>query len=106
VYRAPRAPAGGGRPPPVPPIHTGVFVMIGTHTDTGAAARVHCACFGLTGRELQVIEGVLRAESNRGMAARLSLSPNTVSYHLTRIFAKLRVRGRVQLAAFVIKQRF
>jgi DNA-binding NarL/FixJ family response regulator len=79
--------------------------MIGTHMDAAPAVHRTCCC-GLTSRERQVIEGILRAESNHRIATSLSLSPGTVKYHLSRIYTKLRVGGRVQLAALVIKTRF
>jgi DNA-binding CsgD family transcriptional regulator len=37
--------------------------------------------------------------SNREVAAELYISPKTVQYHLTRIYAKLGVRSRSELTA-------
>ena len=74
--------------------------------DGRGRAHVRSTWMGLTVRELQVIDGIVRAESTRTIAARLSLSPHTVGHHLTSIFAKLGVRSRVQLAVVGIKQRF
>jgi DNA-binding CsgD family transcriptional regulator len=54
---------------------------------------------GLTAQELQVARLVAAGLSNRETAAQLYLSPKTIEYHLARIFAKLGVRTRYQLAA-------
>jgi len=54
---------------------------------------------GLTGQELRVARAVASGLSNREVAARLYLSPKTVEYHLSSVFAKLGVDSRHQLAA-------
>lgn len=41
---------------------------------------------------------VAQGLSNREVAAELYVSPKTVQYHLTRIYAKLGVRSRAELA--------
>ena len=51
--------------------------------------------FGLTKRELDVLEGVLRAESNNRIASRLSIAPSTVKHHLASIFTKVGVMSRL-----------
>jgi len=56
---------------------------------------------GLTAQELRVARAVAAGLSNREVAARLYLSPKTVEYHLSGIFAKLGVSSRHQLAARV-----
>jgi two-component system, NarL family, nitrate/nitrite response regulator NarL len=61
--------------------------------------------FGLTKRELDVLEGVLRAESNNRIASRLSIAPSTVKHHLANIFAKTGVVTRLQLAVFAMRHR-
>ena len=61
--------------------------------------------FGLTKRELDVLEGVLRAESNSRIASRLSIAPSTVKHHLASIFAKVGVMSRLQLAVFAMRHR-
>lgn len=53
----------------------------------------------LTPQEESVTPLVASGMSNREVAAELYISPKTVQYHLTRIYAKLGVRSRSELAA-------
>lgn len=53
----------------------------------------------LTPQEEAVAALVSRGLSNREVAAELYVSPKTVQYHLTRIYAKLGIRSRSELAA-------
>ena len=53
----------------------------------------------LTPQEEAVTVLVAQGLSNREVAAELYVSPKTVQYHLTRIYAKLGVRSRAELAA-------
>ncbi|MDV7099340.1 LuxR C-terminal-related transcriptional regulator [Gordonia amicalis] len=53
----------------------------------------------LTPQEEAVTALVARGLSNREVAAELFISPKTVQYHLTRIYAKLGLRSRSELAA-------
>ncbi|MGZ8801520.1 MAG: AAA family ATPase [Mycobacterium sp.] len=53
----------------------------------------------LTPQEEAVTALVAQGLSNREVAAELYVSPKTVQYHLTRVYAKLGVRSRSELAA-------
>jgi DNA-binding CsgD family transcriptional regulator len=53
----------------------------------------------LTPQEEAVSQLVARGMSNKEVAAELFLSGKTVQYHLTRVYAKLGVRSRTELAA-------
>jgi DNA-binding CsgD family transcriptional regulator len=53
----------------------------------------------LTPQEEAVTSLVAQGLSNREVAAELYVSPKTVQYHLTRIYAKLGIRSRSELAA-------
>lgn len=57
------------------------------------------AAWGLTPAESRVAARVIAGQSNREVADTLSVSENTVEWHLRRIFDKLGVRSRNQLAA-------
>jgi two-component system nitrate/nitrite response regulator NarL len=61
--------------------------------------------FGLTPRELQVVRAVVAGYDNREIAARLSISANTVKHHLSNIFDKLGVSNRLEVALFACNHR-
>jgi DNA-binding CsgD family transcriptional regulator len=63
----------------------------GTQAPTGAVSQ-------LTSQELQVVRLAAAGETNRDIAARLFLSPRTISHHLYRAFPKLGVTTRTELA--------
>ena len=66
----------------------------GLHQSRGSSDSVE-----LTAQEEAVTALVVRGLSNREVAAELYVSPKTVQYHLTRVYAKLGVRSRTELAA-------
>lgn len=53
---------------------------------------------GLTHRERDIVNGVIKGASNKDIAWQLGLGEQTVKNHLRRIFAKLGVANRVELA--------
>jgi DNA-binding NarL/FixJ family response regulator len=61
--------------------------------------------FGLTRRELDIIRAVLEGDTNREIAARLSISENTVKRHLMHTYDKMGVSSRVELALFAAHHR-
>lgn len=58
----------------------------------------------LSQRERQVLDGVLKSQSNKEIAASLYISESTVKFHLTRLFAKFGVRRRADLILHSIQQ--
>lgn len=57
---------------------------------------------GVTGAELRVAQLVAEGRTNREIAATLVVSVSTVEAHLTRIYAKLGIRSRTELARRVL----
>ncbi len=55
----------------------------------------------LSETERQIVELVVAGRKNREVAAELSLSPNTVAWNLSKIYQKLGVRSRTELAAHI-----
>lgn len=60
---------------------------------------------GLTARELDVLDGIRRGNTNVEIAAALYLSPKTVEHHVSRLLAKLGVRTRAEAAALAAAAR-
>jgi DNA-binding CsgD family transcriptional regulator len=52
----------------------------------------------LTPREIQITRMVSDGATNREIAAQLFLSPRTIDYYLHKIFVKLGIRSRIELA--------
>ena len=61
--------------------------------------------FGLTATDLKIVAMVGAGLTNRKIAETLSLSEHTVKHHLTRIFDKLGVSSRFELALFAAQHR-
>jgi DNA-binding CsgD family transcriptional regulator len=66
-----------------------------------SVARAHAAWFALSPQESQIARLVAEGLTNREIGERLFLSPRTISSHLYRIFPKLGVTSRSQLALAV-----
>lgn len=52
------------------------------------------ATLGISGRELEVLQELAAGRSNKEIAAKLAVSPNTVKTHTARLFGKLGARRR------------
>ena len=51
---------------------------------------------GLSPREMDILGALAAGESNKEIARRLGISPNTVKTHVARVYGKLSVQRRVQ----------
>ena len=56
----------------------------------------------LTSREIELLRLVAVGMSNRAIAQTLSVSPNTVKYHLKNILQKLNVQNRTEAVSYAI----
>jgi DNA-binding NarL/FixJ family response regulator len=59
--------------------------------------------FGLTSRELEIVRAVVQGLGNREISEMLGISQFTVKHYLTRVFDKLLVGNRVELALFATR---
>lgn len=57
----------------------------------------------LTGREKEVLHLVVKGQSNREIAGALTISENTVKFHLKNILAKLHARNRTEAVAYALQ---
>jgi DNA-binding CsgD family transcriptional regulator len=57
----------------------------------------------LTRNEHLIVGEVARGRTNREIAERLLMSPKTVEWNLTRIYRKVGVRSRTELAVLAVR---
>lgn len=69
------------------------------NADNGTSAKKD----GLTERDLQVLECVVRGETNRAIAQALCISENTVKLHLHNILSRLHVENRTEAAMTAVR---
>jgi DNA-binding NarL/FixJ family response regulator len=60
--------------------------------------------YGLTTREIEIVEAITAGDSNRDIATRLNISLQTVKHHLTSVFDKTGTSSRLELALFALRQ--
>ena len=58
--------------------------------------------FGLTRRELEIVSKVCAGYTNKEMARTLAISEDTVKHHLSKIYNKVGMSNRLELALFAI----
>ncbi|MFF4776083.1 response regulator [Microtetraspora fusca] len=59
----------------------------------------------LSGREVEVVRAIARGRTNQEIAAELFISLSTVKSHVSAVQAKLKVRNRVEIAAWAWEHR-
>jgi len=64
------------------------------HTPAPSSLRRERTAMNLTEREQAVLEGLVRGERNKEIAARMGITMRTVEAHLTSIYTKLQVDSR------------
>jgi len=58
----------------------------------------------LSAREIDVLQRMVRGESNRAIAVALYVSENTVKTHVSHIFAKLAVQSRAEAVVVALRR--
>jgi two-component system, NarL family, nitrate/nitrite response regulator NarL len=87
--------------------HAGISELVSalcslsTRVEQQAQQQTH----SLSVQQLQIVEAIVNGCSNKEIARDLRLSERTVKYHLTRIFNKFGVSGRMELARYSLKNR-
>jgi DNA-binding CsgD family transcriptional regulator len=61
-----------------------------------AANTLAQSALGISPRELEVLKLLAAGQSNKEIARRLDVSPNTVKTHVTKLFGKLQARRRTE----------
>ncbi|MCA9848516.1 MAG: response regulator transcription factor [Dehalococcoidia bacterium] len=76
-----------------------------TEFDRGQAADLSAEAERLTEREREVLALVAAGQTNREVAERLTVSENTVKFHMRGILDKLHLRNRTEVARWASEQR-
>lgn len=82
---------------------SGTFVCLGGLAVPVAVQEVNGDGAGLSGREVEILNGVARGLSNRAIAGELWLSDQTVKFHLHNVYRKLGVSNRTEAARYAFE---
>jgi len=63
-----------------------------------------CAKYGVSSRQREIIELILRGKSNRDIADALFIAPHTVKNHIYSLYQKLGVKSRFELLNLMLEQ--
>jgi two-component system nitrate/nitrite response regulator NarL len=80
----------------------GIMTLVQSLVDHAKSKGTQQNKYGLTPREIEIIQAVLEAYTNPEIAVQFSLSEQTVKHHLSHIFDKLGVYSRLELALFAV----
>ena len=80
-------------------VYIGLRVIGATRPAGNAGNPQALATLGISARELEVLHEIAAGHSNKEIAARLHVSPNTVKTHAARLFEKLGARRRTDAIA-------
>lgn len=58
----------------------------------------------LTAREIEILEHLVKGATNKEIAAALSVTENTVKFHLRNILEKLHLQSRIQAAVYAVRE--
>ncbi len=77
------------------------YLVVDQSAEAQAGARIHVLAerWGLTAREVEVLERIIQGESNKAIAARLGCAERTVEVHVTHVLSKAAVESRSALIA-------
>jgi DNA-binding NarL/FixJ family response regulator len=82
-------------------VAAGAFVCLGALAmQTAAVPARNGNGAGLSGREVEILQGVAKGMSNRAIAQELWLSDQTVKFHLHNVYRKLGVANRTEAARY------
>jgi two-component system NarL family response regulator len=72
--------------------------------EMGERLATRAPCSELTPREAEVLQGMVRGQSNRQIAAGLGVRPSTVKWHVNSLLGKLGVSDRVQAVVHALRR--
>jgi DNA-binding CsgD family transcriptional regulator len=87
-------------------VGTGQTAVILERAHSSQIAQLLMLAYGLTPREREVLQQVLKGLATKEMAVMLHVSANTVQDHLKAIFDKVGVRSRSELVARVLGEHY
>jgi DNA-binding CsgD family transcriptional regulator len=82
----------------------GEWLVVLREEDDASAVETLMSAFGLTAREAEVLQWVIRGKTNRDIGDILGTSPRTVHKHLEHVFEKLGVETRTAAAGMAMQR--
>jgi DNA-binding NarL/FixJ family response regulator len=79
------------------------FIMISTDTSLYGKSTM-TTLSDLTPRELEILRLVLEGQTNKAIAAEISISEKTVEFHLDNLYNKIGVRTRLMAGVWALQQ--